>query len=160
MSSFQGVGIGEFHCTQRCPHFRGMVPLYTGMFPRVGINNVFLRVLIKLFCGDAVSLAKGSPHVSGIPPPPPLPPVPCVPLPPPLPPPHNSSSSLHTTSFRDHSTSHAGNETGSDHSRDILNQMQSRLRNRITRRGTRKDGGSVRGGDLNNGDTKEVDIKV
>ena len=22
MSSFQGVGIGEFHCIQRCPHFR------------------------------------------------------------------------------------------------------------------------------------------
>ena len=22
VSSFQGVGIGEFHCVQRCPHFR------------------------------------------------------------------------------------------------------------------------------------------
>ena len=22
VSSFQGVGIGEFHCIQRCPHFR------------------------------------------------------------------------------------------------------------------------------------------
>ena len=24
MSSFQGVGIEEFHCIQRCPHFRGL----------------------------------------------------------------------------------------------------------------------------------------
>ena len=23
VSSFQGVGIEEFHCIQRCPHFRG-----------------------------------------------------------------------------------------------------------------------------------------
>ena len=23
VSSFQGVGIEEFHCMQRCPHFRG-----------------------------------------------------------------------------------------------------------------------------------------
>ena len=38
MSSFQGVGIEEFHCIQRCLHFRGLgfpggwdrgVPLYT-----------------------------------------------------------------------------------------------------------------------------------
>ena len=24
MSSFQGFGIDEFHCIQRCPHFRGL----------------------------------------------------------------------------------------------------------------------------------------
>ena len=24
MSSLQGVGIEEFHCIQRCPHFRGL----------------------------------------------------------------------------------------------------------------------------------------
>ena len=24
VSSFQGVGIEEFHCIQRCPHFRGL----------------------------------------------------------------------------------------------------------------------------------------
>ena len=24
MASFQGVGIEEFHCIQRCPHFRGL----------------------------------------------------------------------------------------------------------------------------------------
>ena len=57
MSSFQGVGIEEFHCIQRCPHFRGSstvyrdvlvsegwnrgVPLYTEMssFQRVGIEG-------------------------------------------------------------------------------------------------------------------------
>ena len=32
MSSFQVIGIEEFHCIQRCPHFRGWnrgIPLYT-----------------------------------------------------------------------------------------------------------------------------------
>ena len=29
VSSFQGVEIEEFHCIQRCPHIRGLVPLYT-----------------------------------------------------------------------------------------------------------------------------------
>ena len=24
VSSFQGAGIEEFHCIQRCPHFRGL----------------------------------------------------------------------------------------------------------------------------------------
>ena len=24
VTSFQGVGIEEFHCIQRCPHFRGL----------------------------------------------------------------------------------------------------------------------------------------
>ena len=24
VSSFQGVGIEEFHCIQKCPHFRGL----------------------------------------------------------------------------------------------------------------------------------------
>ena len=24
VQSFQGVGIEEFHCIQRCPHFRGL----------------------------------------------------------------------------------------------------------------------------------------
>ena len=61
MSSFQGVGIEEFHCIQRCPHFRGLeyrsstvyrgvlisggwnrgVPLYTEVssFQGVGIEE-------------------------------------------------------------------------------------------------------------------------
>ena len=43
MSSFQGVGTEEFHCIQRCPHFRGWnrgVPLYTELssFQGVGIE--------------------------------------------------------------------------------------------------------------------------
>ena len=25
VSSFQGVGIEEYHCIQRCPHFRGWI---------------------------------------------------------------------------------------------------------------------------------------
>ena len=29
MSSFQGVGIEEFHCIQRCSHFGTRAPLYT-----------------------------------------------------------------------------------------------------------------------------------
>ena len=28
VSSFQGVGIEEFHCIKRCPHFRELVLLY------------------------------------------------------------------------------------------------------------------------------------
>ena len=24
MSSFQGIGIEEFHCIERCPHFKGL----------------------------------------------------------------------------------------------------------------------------------------
>ena len=44
VSSFQGVGIEEFHCIQRCPHFRGWsrgVPLYTEVssFQGVGIEG-------------------------------------------------------------------------------------------------------------------------
>ena len=26
VSSFQGVGIEEFHCIQKCPHFRAVIP--------------------------------------------------------------------------------------------------------------------------------------
>ena len=42
VSSFQGVGIEEFHCIQRCPHFRGEnrgVPLYTGVLISGGWNR-------------------------------------------------------------------------------------------------------------------------
>ena len=41
MSSFQGVGIEEFHCIQRFPHFMGEVPLYTEVssFHGVGIER-------------------------------------------------------------------------------------------------------------------------
>ena len=38
-SSFQGVGIEEFHCIQRCPHFR-----------RVGIEGFIERASPKRFC--------------------------------------------------------------------------------------------------------------
>ena len=56
MSSFQGVGIEEFHCIQRCPHFKGGVgiegvPLYTEVssFQGVGRCPHFMGVGIEGF---------------------------------------------------------------------------------------------------------------
>ena len=41
-SSFQSVGIEEFHCIQWCPHFRGVVPLYTEASLFQGVIRVLL----------------------------------------------------------------------------------------------------------------------
>ena len=51
MSSFQGVRIEEFYCIQRCPHFRGGVPLYTevALFQGIEIEKyVFLVFSISV----------------------------------------------------------------------------------------------------------------
>ena len=55
MSSFQGVGIEEFCCIQRCPHFMGWnrgVLLYTKVssFQEVGIEE--FHCIFNLFWGD------------------------------------------------------------------------------------------------------------
>ena len=39
MSSLQGVGIEGFHCIQRCPHFRVLVPLYTEVSSLEGVGR-------------------------------------------------------------------------------------------------------------------------
>ena len=38
VSSFQEVGIEGFHCIQRCPHFRRLVPLYTEVSSFQGVE--------------------------------------------------------------------------------------------------------------------------
>ena len=46
VSSFQGVGIEEFHCIQRCPHFRGLdrgVPLYTEVVSYLNMSVLYLH---------------------------------------------------------------------------------------------------------------------
>ena len=53
MSSFQGVGIEEFHCIQRCPYFKGLESrsstVYRGVFILGGWNRgVLLRGVLIL----------------------------------------------------------------------------------------------------------------
>ena len=44
--SFQGVGIEEFHCIQRCPHFRVLL-LYTEVSSFQGVATVYRGILIS-----------------------------------------------------------------------------------------------------------------
>ena len=41
MSSFQGVGIEEFHCIQRCPYFKRGSPFMVVMVPLMG-NSAYM----------------------------------------------------------------------------------------------------------------------
>ena len=68
MSSFLGVGIERFHCIQRCPHFRGEVPLYTVVFSFQGIDSTIYRgVLISGGWNRGVLLyALRYPHFKGL----------------------------------------------------------------------------------------------
>ena len=57
MSSFQGVAIEEFHCIQRCPHFRGLgFTVYRGVLISGGWNRGVPLVLISGGWNRGVSL--------------------------------------------------------------------------------------------------------
>ena len=43
VSSFQGVGIEEFHCVQRCPHFRVLEQRSSTVYRRVLISGCWNR---------------------------------------------------------------------------------------------------------------------
>ena len=56
MSSFQGVGIEELHCIQRCPHFRRLeeVPLYTEVSPFQEVSVCVHACVSMRVCGTEV----------------------------------------------------------------------------------------------------------
>ena len=59
MSSFQGVGIEEFHCIQRCPHFRGWThyQIIRGCWPNQHQNlNLMVSVYIHLTTCNYIQL--------------------------------------------------------------------------------------------------------